>query len=145
MSILPDLQLTVDASLREGALALFTYIKRAITSDNTERERQNDKERAGGEQEERIALAAGQVYFEVFVPFVRRAVGEGVYGVQADYTVTMNDKDDEDEEEGKDALDGDVRELEVAVGSQDENGLAPVVREWEAWLEKRRAIGSGTH
>ena len=57
-------------------------------------------------REEDAVRATGVVYVKVFVPFIRRALLEGVYGVKMD-------------EEG------------AAVGED----LAGVLKEWDDWLE----------
>lgn len=67
-------------------------------------------------QEENAARAAGQVYFGVLIPFLRRALGEGVYGVKDGYGFNPDGVED---------------------GGEDSTGkvLEGVVREWEGWLK----------
>ena len=78
-SILGDLVIVVDDVLAEGGEALLEYLQAVagnlglstgVTEDEVEK-------RA---RERRIAKAFGEVYFRVFVPFVQRALVEGVYG-----------------------------------------------------------------
>ena len=78
-SILGDLVIVVDDVLAESGEALLEYLQAiagnlglstGVTEDEVEK-------RA---RERRIAKAFGEVYFRVFVPFVQRALVEGVYG-----------------------------------------------------------------
>ncbi|KAJ2917814.1 hypothetical protein MD484_g2560, partial [Candolleomyces efflorescens] len=81
VSILPDLIEVVHGVLAQGGDSLLAYLQAyastlallntnaAVTEDEVERRR---KERG-------IARAVGDVYFGVFVPFVERALVEGVY------------------------------------------------------------------
>ncbi|KIL71429.1 hypothetical protein M378DRAFT_154994 [Amanita muscaria Koide BX008] len=56
--------------------AMLEYIKQVIGSSGSG---EGDE---GGANERKVAVATGRVYFEVLVPFVRRALIEGVYGVK---------------------------------------------------------------
>ncbi|KAJ6609362.1 Dor1-like family-domain-containing protein [Mycena sp. CBHHK59/15] len=67
VEILSELVIVLDGALNEGGDALLAYVRRVC--DN------------GKEQDDKVVLAAGEVYFGVFVPFMRRALVEGVYGV----------------------------------------------------------------
>ncbi|PBK76509.1 Dor1-domain-containing protein [Armillaria solidipes] len=69
------------------------------------------------EQEVKMAEAVGDVYFNTLVPFMKRALGEGVYGL------TM---------ENYEAPGGDAEKTES--GSLDK-----VIRDWEGWPESRKA------
>ncbi|KAF8346884.1 Dor1-like family-domain-containing protein [Amanita rubescens] len=59
--------------LATGGEAMLEYIKQVVGTCGD-----------GEEGEIKVAKAAGRVYFEVLAPFVRRALIEGVYGVQDD-------------------------------------------------------------
>jgi hypothetical protein len=81
VSILPDLIEVVHGVLAQGGDSLLAYLQAyasnlallnknaAVTEDELERRR----------KERRIARAVGEVYFGIFVPFVGRALVEGVY------------------------------------------------------------------
>ncbi|KAF8634959.1 hypothetical protein AX15_000685 [Amanita polypyramis BW_CC] len=56
--------------LAVGGEAMLEYIKQVVGNSDD-----------GDEDEIKVAQAAGRVYFEVLVPFVRRALKEGVYGM----------------------------------------------------------------
>ncbi|KAM6498766.1 Dor1-like family domain containing protein [Amanita muscaria] len=56
--------------------AMLEYIKQVVGSSGSG---EGDE---GGTNERKVAVATGRVYFEVLVPFVRRALIEGVYGVK---------------------------------------------------------------
>lgn len=107
ISIFQELQSVLDNCLADAGHLLFLYIKKVF--DDSKKERQDDQVQ---EQEEKIAIATGKVYFSVFVPFIRRAMGEGVFGFERDYSVCLK------------------------AGEQDDAPkLAVLSREWEAWLE----------
>lgn len=108
ISIFPELQSTLDASLTEAGHLLVLYIKRVFGDGGSRHP--DDKEQ---EQEERIAFATGKVYFIVFVPFLRRALGEGLYGVKRDYGLLSQSEE------------GDVSKLSV------------LAKEFDAWLEAK--------
>lgn len=72
-----DLAQALERTLAKGAEALLQYAR--------DRPWLGGKPPANGEQAEedsKILRATGTVYFEVFVPFVTRALAEGVYGRQ---------------------------------------------------------------
>ncbi|RDX46727.1 Dor1-domain-containing protein [Lentinus brumalis] len=99
--LLDDLRVALERSLAHGAIMLLVCARSA--SD----ERTNGSSNAEDAQREEDAVrAAGTVYVKVFVPFMRRALVEGVYGVKMG-------------QEG------------VEVGED----LAGVLREWDEWLE----------
>ncbi|KAF9260861.1 Dor1-domain-containing protein [Marasmius fiardii PR-910] len=77
-------------------------------------------------KEEQTVVAVGEVFFGIWVPFIRRALGEGVYGIKEDY--------------GLEALRSDVKTNGSAVplGAEEatkigSHQLPDVVREWEGW------------
>ncbi|KAH6916706.1 Dor1-like family-domain-containing protein [Coprinopsis sp. MPI-PUGE-AT-0042] len=79
LSILADLVEILDDVLADGAHALIMYLNRyssslsqstAITDDDIERRKRDI----------RVAQAVGEVYLAVFLPFMRRALVDGVYG-----------------------------------------------------------------
>lgn len=95
--------------LAAGGEALHGYIKAAHVRTSMVNEEET-------EREEKVARASGEVYFRVFVPFLRRALLEGIYGLKD------NARDMED-------------------GSQVEK-LQNVIREWEEWLEQVEGTGA---
>ncbi|KAJ7823255.1 Dor1-like family-domain-containing protein [Mycena leptocephala] len=67
VEILGELTGVLDGVLDQSGDALFGYVRRVCDEKNDE--------------DKKVAIAAGEVYFGVFVPFMRRALVEGVYGV----------------------------------------------------------------
>ncbi|KAJ7269391.1 Dor1-like family-domain-containing protein [Mycena haematopus] len=67
VQILGELAGVLEGVLDVGGDAMLSYVRRVCEETK--------------EQDEKVAIAAGQVYFDVFVPFMRRALVEGVYGV----------------------------------------------------------------
>jgi hypothetical protein len=67
VEILGELLAVLDDVLDQSGSVLFTYVRRVCEE--------------GKEDEEKTVVAASQVFFRVFVPFMRRALAEGVYGV----------------------------------------------------------------
>ncbi|KAJ7597768.1 Dor1-like family-domain-containing protein [Mycena floridula] len=113
ISVLRDLQIMLDASLAEGAQILLVYIRKVLNEDGSmKKDRMDDLEQV---QEEMIAKAAGEIYFTVFAPFVRRALGEGVYGIERDYLADLSEPEDE----------------------TNLTSLTRVTREWESWRQSR--------
>jgi hypothetical protein len=95
VGVLEELLGVLEGCLGEGGRVLLGYAREVCASEG-----------AGGDREQGIARAVGEVYVVVFVPFVRRALVEGVYGVKDGY--------------------GD--------GGGDGSELGRMVREWEGWL-----------
>ncbi|KAF5332544.1 hypothetical protein D9611_005148 [Ephemerocybe angulata] len=82
VSILPDLVTVVDEVVAEGGKGVLGYLRAfsgslgvnyntAVTEDEVDRRK----------REKKIAGAVGDAWFSVFVPFVRRALVEGVYSI----------------------------------------------------------------
>lgn len=115
LSLARALQSVLDTSLAESGDVLLLYV-RAVLDDKA---RRSDVEI---EREERIALAAGEVFFEVLVPFVRRAMGEGVFGVKGNYKLGRNADELGDEED-------------------DASMLVKVIKEWDVCIGGRKATG----
>ncbi|KAF9011186.1 Dor1-like family-domain-containing protein [Cyathus striatus] len=67
-----------DDTLASGGEALLSYLKSAWLW-TTDRRIGEEEDR---ERERRIIKATGQVYFGVFIPFMKRALVEGVFGVK---------------------------------------------------------------
>ncbi|KAF8203966.1 Dor1-like family-domain-containing protein [Pholiota molesta] len=91
--ILPTLSRMLDDDvLSRCGQAVHAYVKAFCSALDGEedvlRARVNgnasDEETDESEKQRRVAMAFGQVYFGIFVPFVRRALVEGVYGVKLD-------------------------------------------------------------
>ncbi|KAI0779020.1 Dor1-like family-domain-containing protein [Trametes elegans] len=75
--LLDDLLAALDGTLASAAAALLAYARAAADAQG----------RAGEEEalrEEGAARAAGEAFVRVLVPFVRRALVEGVYGARVD-------------------------------------------------------------
>ncbi|KZT08821.1 Dor1-domain-containing protein [Laetiporus sulphureus 93-53] len=104
VELLDDLLGTLERSLAEGLTKVL-----ALARDKLSAAEQHPK---GGEEEERkdleVVRAAGMVYVEVFVPFLRRALVEGVYGV------VMKDK-------------------EIPMGKE----LRDTLEEWKEWVGEK--------
>lgn len=79
VELLPDLLRILDHILSQGGTTLLNYAKdkpwRGGGTGGT-------KEDAEQRKESNVVSVLTEVYFEVFVPFVRRALAEGVYGVK---------------------------------------------------------------
>lgn len=78
-----------DAVLTPGGRAVHAYVKAFCRSQEEGGgvRRSLDGEdggAGGGERERRAIMAFGQVYFGILVPFMRRALVEGVYGIKLD-------------------------------------------------------------
>ncbi|KAL1749214.1 Dor1-like family-domain-containing protein [Schizophyllum fasciatum] len=67
VEVLPELRLALDGALVEAGGALVGYVGTAV----------------GGKERE-ASLRGGEMFFEVLVPYVRRALVEGVYGSKVD-------------------------------------------------------------
>ncbi|RPD64588.1 Dor1-domain-containing protein [Lentinus tigrinus ALCF2SS1-7] len=100
-SLLDELLVALERSLAHGAVMLLVCARSA--SDERAHGSSNAED---AKREEEVVRAAGTVYIKVFVPFMRRALVEGVYGVKLDQ---------EGPEVGED--------------------LAGVLREWDEWSE----------
>lgn len=90
-SLASSLQSALDDHLAEAGASLLRYLKNVA---------------GNSEMDRKIAQAMGTVYFRTFFPFMRRALGEGIYGLEGDYQT-----------------------------AEDPSSLKDVVREWESWLE----------
>ncbi|KAG6841725.1 hypothetical protein C0991_007611 [Blastosporella zonata] len=71
LGIMHELVGLFDAALRTAGEELVEYLRGFV---------ENGKE--DGDRESRVSRAVGEAYFKVLVPFVRRALAEGVYGVE---------------------------------------------------------------
>ena len=74
-----------DDVLGKGGEAVIKYIK-AVFSDNMSNGTISQEGAVidAHEKEDTVAMSTGHVYFSVFVPFMRRALVEGVYGTPLD-------------------------------------------------------------
>ncbi|KAK7040190.1 hypothetical protein VNI00_009996 [Paramarasmius palmivorus] len=141
-AILKDLQNVLDKEVVRCGQALSAYIKcvfedPALKSKAANGYVQEDEESvdSGPSQEERVALAVGEVFFKMWVPFVRRALGEGVYGVKKDYSRvgSENGVANGDAHAGTDHIED--RPADDKQGREGSHELAQLMREWESWLE----------
>ena len=84
-NILHTLVRVLDDILAKGGEAIIKYVK-AIFSENMSNGTilEEGVEIDGHEKEDTVAMSAGHIYFSVFVPFIRRALVEGVYGTPLD-------------------------------------------------------------
>ncbi|KAF8844146.1 hypothetical protein BDN67DRAFT_963245 [Paxillus ammoniavirescens] len=80
------------------------------------------REWRGDAKEAEIIRAAGAAYTRVLVPFLRRAVVEGVFGVSYD----------------PDGQNGDQSEVNGTNGVDGASALSLVLRDWESWLGDSR-------
>ncbi|TFK42057.1 Dor1-like family-domain-containing protein [Crucibulum laeve] len=103
-TILPTLLLSLEDILSEGGDALLAYIQAVFAHVGG-----SDDER---EKERKVARAAGDVYFGVFVLFARRALVEGVYSISIE-NVPRTKK-----------------------GEDGGNGLEKTIKAWEAWVRE---------
>lgn len=109
-SILPELLSSLDDVLTEGGDILMRYIKSLCSSYSRTG---SDDQETRREQEKKAARAAGEMYFGVFVPFLRRALVEGVYG-------------------------GKVEDLD----GESEGKVAGVVKRWGDWVQEEHEQGN---
>jgi len=65
----------LDEALGQGGHVLCEYLEGPLSTED-------DTRKGGGEKERKLAKVVGEMYFRVFVPFLRRALVEGVYGVR---------------------------------------------------------------
>ncbi|KAJ3512838.1 hypothetical protein NLJ89_g3289 [Agrocybe chaxingu] len=85
--ILPTLARVLDDEiLAKGGEALFAYIKAYRSDSHLATGTNADEDDDENERQESIVMAFGQIYFAILVPFIRRALVEGVYGVKLDPT-----------------------------------------------------------
>ncbi|KIL00808.1 hypothetical protein PAXRUDRAFT_821262 [Paxillus rubicundulus Ve08.2h10] len=80
------------------------------------------REWRGGAKEAEIIRAAGIAYTRVLVPFLRRAVVEGVFGESCD----------------SDGQNGEQREVNGTMRVDGGSALSVVLRDWESWLGDSR-------
>ena len=85
INILHTLVRVLDDILAKGGEAVIKYVK-AVFSENMSNGTilEEGVEIDGHEREDTVAMSTGHVYFSVFVPFIRRALVEGVYGTPMD-------------------------------------------------------------
>ncbi|KAG7100003.1 hypothetical protein E1B28_001791 [Marasmius oreades] len=82
-------------------------------------------------KDEQIVVIVGEVFFWMWVPFIRRALGEGIYGIKTDYGVAAIVGSD-----GKSRTNGTADPLGMDEGGDTKTGshqLPDIVREWEGW------------
>ena len=85
-SVLHTLVRVLDDVLSKGGEAVLIYVK-AVFSENMPNGTtlEEGAEIDAHEKEDKVAMSTGRVYFSVFVPFMRRALVEGVYGTPLDF------------------------------------------------------------
>lgn len=108
VDIMHELVDILEGILKRAGTALFGYARAVVDAGLSESK--NGGERA---QEDKIARAIGEVYVRIFVPFIRRALVEGVYGI------TGSETKEEDFE----------------------SDLNTMVKEWERWLSDGQTEG----
>ncbi|TEB38608.1 hypothetical protein FA13DRAFT_1724526 [Coprinellus micaceus] len=99
VGILPQLIAVIDSMLVDGGNKLLLYLQSfssSLSHSTAVTEDELDKRR----REKKVAVAVGDVYFGTFVPFVKRALVEGVYGVGSG-TMGAAGKDEGGERERK--------------------------------------------
>jgi hypothetical protein len=106
VGIMDELLSALEAVLADGLTSLLRYAR----SFSWKRARANAGDGVGdGEREERVMRAAGDVYVKIFVPYMRRALVEGVYGVEMSMDAAL-------------------------AGGESQTELGKAIREWEGWL-----------
>ncbi|KIM47714.1 hypothetical protein M413DRAFT_57907, partial [Hebeloma cylindrosporum] len=91
--ILPTLAIVLDNEvLGESGEILHAYIKTFCKDPPPAMPNGADAGDDGSEKEKKVIMSFGQVYFGVLVPFVRRALVEGVYGVALDSNFEGGDR-----------------------------------------------------
>ncbi|KAL0575016.1 hypothetical protein V5O48_006945 [Marasmius crinis-equi] len=130
------LQDVFDKEIAKCGQALLNYLKcvaedpalKSAHEANGHGEQWNgDAKSDTARKEEQVALVVGEVFFTTWVPFIRRALGEGVYGAKDDYAVKTGDGE----------ANGNADPLNVDEVERDQHGspqLQEVVRQWEGWL-----------
>ncbi|KAK7468475.1 hypothetical protein VKT23_002984 [Stygiomarasmius scandens] len=132
MAISQDVLNVIDSEMARGGEALFAYVKKVLEDLKQAGVDQNEEKEKENRQEEKVALAIIEVYFHVWVPFIRRAVGEGVFGLKGVYDVVL------DPESAEDGVDHNVDNVPTSRGVELDGGIVDlkrVIREWEGWLE----------
>ncbi|KAJ3566124.1 hypothetical protein NP233_g7193 [Leucocoprinus birnbaumii] len=76
------LKMLDDIILDHGSSKLLTYLQFVVKSLQAEEPEAGSERKRLREREERIVVAVGRAFFEVFAAFVRRALVEGVYGYE---------------------------------------------------------------
>ncbi|KXN85722.1 Conserved oligomeric Golgi complex subunit 8 [Leucoagaricus sp. SymC.cos] len=76
------LELLDDIILDQGSAGLLAYLQLVIKSLGGEEHEAGGEKQKAKEMEERIVVATGRAFFDVFAVFVRRALVEGVYGIK---------------------------------------------------------------
>ncbi|THU87769.1 Dor1-domain-containing protein [Dendrothele bispora CBS 962.96] len=139
MAIYHDVLNLIDSELAHAGEALVAYAKKVLEDLAQASVDQTEEKEKEAQSEEKIAFAVTEVYFRVWVPFIRRAVGEGVFGLKRDYHVAGAIETTKDE--GIDEVDN-VRSTSggMAADGRDEERkgvveLMRVIREWESWLK----------
>jgi len=136
ISIRPELEDALDKEIARCGQVLLKYLKCVVEDPalKSAREANGHGQQVNGNakgdkvgKEEQIALAVGEVFFVTWVPFVRRALGEGVYDVKGEYRVSI--------EGSGGAENGTADPLgESAKDNTGNRHLSEVVRQWESWL-----------
>ena len=94
--IMCDLLRVLEEVLGAGGEVLCEYLEGVLEAEGVQR---NDVEK---EREGRVTKMMGEVYFRVFVPFLRRALVEGVYGIKdIDGSEEMSRSRSEDSKNGR--------------------------------------------
>ncbi|KAI0640270.1 Dor1-like family-domain-containing protein [Trametes polyzona] len=76
-SLLDDLLVALDAALARGAETLLSYARAVANSSSTTSSSSEETKREG-----EVVRAAASIFLRVLVPYLRRALAEGVYGVK---------------------------------------------------------------
>lgn len=116
LSLQTPLASALDESLAEGGKAITVYAQAVVGNVRLTDDADEVKQIVDG------ALASGEAYFRVFVPFMRRALSQGVYGKVADYRV-LPPSSEGDENAGERAVPEPV--------------LQQVAKDWDTWLQSR--------
>ena len=82
VSILRELVTTLDSSLSRAATAFLTYAQAQATLKYSRKDSFRESDETDREDRKSVVDAAGSVFVKVFLPYIRRALIEGVYSSQ---------------------------------------------------------------
>ncbi|KAL4067244.1 Dor1-like family-domain-containing protein [Scleroderma yunnanense] len=108
MNALNGIIFALESDLSQAGKSLFAYAKGCEDGDQRELE---------------VLGSMGTAYTRIMVPFLKRAVIEGVFGIPYDEPLWRN-------QEG-------IREMDGSPRSKEASALDTVLRSWESWLEDR--------
>lgn len=105
-SLLKSLLSALDSALTRASVDFLLYVQNAFAASATAKTRMYSTDDEEPPDQNRILLCAGKVYTKLLVPYVRRALVEGVYGEMKVKTIQMS---------------GDLKDC---------------LEQWDAWLDE---------